>query len=158
MSTRTDLLQQMAVFGAIRTEVLEFLLAEAAVVEIESGEYFFRQGAPGESMFVLERGKVEVLRERDAAPPHVLRVLDAGDCFGEMAIMDLSPRSASVRALVACSAIEITTANLMRLYEHDLEQFALIGMNMGRELSRRLRHADERLLAGLAATTMPRER
>jgi CRP/FNR family cyclic AMP-dependent transcriptional regulator len=69
----------------------------------------------------------------------VLRRLEQGDCFGEMALLDLFPRSASVRADEDCSAIEISSANLMRLFERDVEQFALIQMNIAREMSRRLR-------------------
>ena len=59
--------------------------------------------------------------------------------------MDLSPRSASVRAVEDCTAIRISAANLYKLYEQDPKQFALIQMNMGREVSRRLREADDRL-------------
>ena len=62
-----------------------------------------------------------------------------------MALLDLSPRSASVRADEDCSAIRITPDNLLRLFEHDAEQFALIQMNIGREISRRLRITDELL-------------
>jgi CRP-like cAMP-binding protein len=62
-----------------------------------------------------------------------------------MAVMDLSPRSASVRAVEDCTAIRVSAANLYRLYEQDPKQFALIQMNMGREVTRRLREADDRL-------------
>ena len=148
MNTRTDLLQQMAVFGALRADVLEFLLAESRTVALRRGEFFCREGESGESMFVLEQGSVEILKERAGAEPHVIRALGAGDCFGEMALMDLSPRSASVRALEDCVAIEISVATLLRLAQKDIEQFAMIEMNMGRELSRRLREADERLFPG----------
>jgi CRP/FNR family cyclic AMP-dependent transcriptional regulator len=75
----------------------------------------------------------------------VLHRLAAGDCFGEMALMDLFPRSASVRAEQDCSAIELAASDLLRLFEHDAEQFALIQMNIGREISRRLRTTDELL-------------
>jgi CRP-like cAMP-binding protein len=62
-----------------------------------------------------------------------------------MALMDLGPRSASALALQPCSAIELTTSSLFDVYQKDLEQFAMIEMNMGREVSRRLRVVDERL-------------
>ncbi len=146
--SRIELLQQMAVFGAIRNDVLEFLLGLSRSVSVHPGEFFFRQGEVGDSMYVLESGRVNVIKNGADGTPHVLRELAAGDCFGEMALMDLAPRSASVQALEECSAIEIGTASLMRLYEKDIEQFALIEMNMGRELSRRLREADERLVLG----------
>lgn len=143
----------MAVFGALRADVLEFLLAESRTVALRRGEFFFRQGESGESMFVLEQGSVEILKERAGAEPHVIRALGAGDCFGEMALMDLAPRSASVRTLEDCVAIEISVATLLRLAQKDIEQFALIEMNMGRELSRRLREVDERLFPGAAPGT-----
>ncbi len=144
-ATRIQMLQQMALFGAIRTDVLEFLLGLSRSVRLAGGEFFCRQGDRGDVMFVLESGAAEVLRDVAGRGPQRLRLLAAGDCFGEMALMDLAPRSASVRALEDCVAIEISTAHLMRVYEMDIEQFVLIEMNMGRELSRRLREADEQL-------------
>jgi len=62
-----------------------------------------------------------------------------------MALMDLGHRSASVMAVKDCIAIELSTASFYRIYEKNLEQFALLQMNIGREVSRRLRDADERL-------------
>jgi CRP-like cAMP-binding protein len=69
-----------------------------------------------------------------------------------MAIMDLFPRSASVRAVEDCTAIRLSAANLYQVYAHDLEQFALIQMNMGREVCRRLRESDNRLLRATMGT------
>ena len=64
-----------------------------------------------------------------------------------MAIIDHCHRSASVRATEDCSAIRISAADLYRVYGQDLKQFALIQMNMGREVSRRLREANNRLFS-----------
>ena len=75
--------------------------------------------------------------------------------------MDLFPRSASVRAIEPCRAIEITPAALQRLFERDVEQFALIQMNIGRELCRRLRATDEllfRVSMGAARRATPGRR
>ena len=69
------------------------------------------------------------------------------DCFGEMALIDLFPRSASVMALSDCTAIALSPDAVHQLSERNLEQFALIQMNLGRELSRRLRVADDRLFS-----------
>jgi CRP-like cAMP-binding protein len=113
-------------------------------MKVRAGEYFFREHDAADSMFVLEAGQVAVLKTWQSEES-LLRTLRTGDCFGEMALMDLQPRSASVRALEDCAAVQVSAASLYRVYEHDLEQFALIQMNMGREISRRLREADERL-------------
>ncbi len=143
-----DRLQRMPIFGAIREDTLQFLLDRACRIEVDAGSWFFREGDPAESMFVLESGRVQVLRrapERDI----VLCEFASGDCFGEMALMDLHPRSASVRAVERCRAIEFGTAALHELYHRDAAQFALVQMNIGREVCRRLRATDDLLFRAL---------
>jgi CRP/FNR family cyclic AMP-dependent transcriptional regulator len=74
-----------------------------------------------------------------------------------MALMDLQPRSASIRAMHDCSAIELSHDGLFGLYERDLEQFTMIQMNMGREVCRRLRLADEVLFRARMETNADSE-
>lgn len=143
-ATRIELLQSMPIFGAVRTDALTFLLAQARARSVCAGDFFFREGEQADCLYVLEAGRVAVLkrwRGRDV----LLHERGRGDCFGEMALLDLFPRSASVRALEDCTALALGPANLYRLFERDAEQFALIQMNIGRELSRRLRQCDELL-------------
>lgn len=148
---RIELLQRMPVFGGIRADVLQFLLRLCPIVEVRDGEFFFREGDAADSMFVLEAGKVAILKLwRDEE--YLLHGLDRGDCFGEMSLMDLMPRSASVRAVEDCRAIRVSATSLLQVYEQDLEQFAMIQMNMGREVSRRLREADARLFRARMGT------
>jgi CRP-like cAMP-binding protein len=144
--SRIYALRQMPVFGGIRDDILEMILSLAPSVARAPGEFFFRENDAGDSMFVLERGSAVVLKG-DPANEQRVRVLSPGDCFGEMSLIDLSPRSASVRALESCSALEISAACLYQVYGRDIEQFALIEMNMGREVSRRLRESDATLAA-----------
>jgi CRP-like cAMP-binding protein len=66
--------------------------------------------------------------------------------------MDLLPRSASVRALEDCRALQLSSATLLALYRRHPEQFTVIYMNIGREISRRLRVADDRLFQARAKT------
>ena len=142
--TQIELLQQMPIFGGLPAEALELLLEGAPSVSVRAQDFFFREGDPAVSMFVLERGSVAVLRSWEGREL-LLRRLGKGDCFGEMALLDLFPRSAAVRAEEDCRAIELTPAHLYRLFERDPVQFAMIQMNIGREVSRRLRVADEQL-------------
>lgn len=141
---RIDLLQRMPVFGAIGERTLAFLLQRAHAREVPAGQCFFHEGDEAQTMYVLERGRAEVVREA-GGQAHRLRELQAGDCFGEMGLLDLHPRSATVRALQDCRAIAIGADDLLALYEHDLESFALIQMNLAREMSRRLRQTDDLL-------------
>lgn len=134
----------MPIFGAIRDDALEFLLGITHRVEVHPGSYFFREGDTAGSMYVLEAGRVAIFRSWQGID-HLVRHFEAGDCFGEMALMDLYPRSASVFAIAHCVAIEITPAHLHQLYHRDAEMFAMIQMNIGREVCRRLRITDDML-------------
>ena len=138
---RIEVLQRMPIFGAIREDVLQFLLEQTRSVAVRAQEFFFHEGDQANAMFVLEGGRASVLKAWKGQEL-VLNHLEPGDCFGEMALMDLLPRSASVKALEDCNALELRPDNLYRLFERDVEQFALIQMNMGREVCRRLRAAD----------------
>jgi CRP-like cAMP-binding protein len=95
-------------------------------------------------MYILEEGRVAILKKSEGKD-YLLGKLNPGDCFGEMSLMDCMPRSASVFALEDSSAIEILPSTLHQIASKDLEQFTLIEMNMGREVCRRLRVADERI-------------
>lgn len=141
---RLALLQAMPIFGALRDDALDVLLEGAPTVQRARGQYYFREGDTAQAMYVIETGAVEV-QKRWEGSDWPLHPLHAGDCFGEMALMDLFPRSASVRVVEDCLAIEIAITALHRLAERDMEQFALIQMNIGREVCRRLRATDELL-------------
>lgn len=143
-ANRIDLLEQMPIFGGVRADALRLLLEPVRSVHMAAGDYFIREREPAQSMYVLESGRVAVLKQwqgRELA----LRMLGAGDCFGEMALLDLFPRSASVRAVEDCVAFELSPTDLLRLFEHDKEQFAMVQMNIAREMCRRLRVTDEML-------------
>ena len=151
---RVELLQQMPIFGGIGDAALQLLLEPVQTISVPAGVFFFRERDMADCMYVLESGRVEVLKDW-AGRELLLRELGAGDCFGEMALLDLFPRSASVRALEACQALALTPAHLARLFEHDAEQFALIQMNIAREMSRRLRDADEQLFRATMGEGQP---
>jgi CRP/FNR family transcriptional regulator, cyclic AMP receptor protein len=149
--TRIELLQGMPIFGGIRAETIQFLLTFCPIVSVPMNEFFFREHQQGDSMFVLELGKAAVLKYWSGRD-YLLQTLKEGDCFGEMAVMDHCLRSASVRAVEDCIAIHISAADLYRVYAQDLKQFALIQMNMGREVCRRLREANSRLFSAKMGT------
>ena len=143
-NSRIEALQAMPIFGGIRKDILEYLLGASEVLSVQKDNYFFHENDQAEALYVLEAGEVAVLKLWKGRE-HVLRHLQQGDCFGEMALMDLIPRSASIRAVAPCTAIQLSTASFHKIYEMDLEQFAIIRMNIGREVSRRLRVADEQM-------------
>jgi CRP-like cAMP-binding protein len=152
--TRIETLQGMPIFGGLRPDVLAALVGDARQVDMPAGGFFFHQDDAASSMFVLEAGEVAVLRRWEGQ--HLtLGHLREGDCFGEMALIDLLPRSASVQAVHACNAMELAIDSFQKLADIDLEQFALLHMNIARELSRRLRVADDRFFHAHVYATRP---
>jgi CRP-like cAMP-binding protein len=152
--TRIETLQGMPIFGGLRADVLAALAGDARQVDMPQGGFFFHQDDAAHSMFVLEAGEVAVLRRWEGQ--HLtLGHLREGDCFGEMALIDLLPRSASVQAVQACNAMELSIDSFQKLAQIDLEQFALLHMNIARELSRRLRVADDRFFHAHVYATRP---
>ena len=145
---RLQMLQNVPIFGGIRVEILDFILHKAPEITLPEGEFLFEENDPGDSMYVLEKGEVAVLKRWEKIY-YQLNYLDPGDCIGEMSLIDLGRRSASVLATKDCRLIELTYTSIYDLYQKDLEQFALIQMNISRELSRRLRIADETLFREL---------
>jgi CRP/FNR family cyclic AMP-dependent transcriptional regulator len=142
--TDLEVLREMPIFGGIPDRALLFLSTRAERVAVPGGEWFFRQEDRGETMFVLCSGLVEVRRSASGHSESLGR-LGPGECFGEMALIDLYPRSADVRAVEDCVAIAIGNALLYDLYAQDPEPFTIVMMNLARELSRRLRLAQAQL-------------
>ncbi|KAA5544361.1 Crp/Fnr family transcriptional regulator [Roseiconus nitratireducens] len=141
---RLELLRAMPIFGGLKDETLQLVLEHSQQREFETDDYFFCEGDPGEFIYVLESGTALVERTWKGEPI-ILARLGPGDCFGEMSLIDLQPRLASIRAESECLAIEIPYRVFVTLCRQDTEQYAVIMMNLGREVSRRLRIAGERL-------------
>jgi CRP-like cAMP-binding protein len=148
-----DRLLELGLFGGLGDDALGELAGSLVVVEVGPGETVFHEGDGGRDMFILLEGEMEVLkrskRDRDAR----VAVLGPGDWFGEMSILDVLPRSATVRAIAPSTMLRVTAQDLDVLYRRDVKAYALIVMNIAREMSRRLRVTDG-LLAELVANVI----
>jgi len=104
------------------------------------GEYIIRQGEVGDTMFVIQKGEVEVLVDRNGVTTTVA-CLGADEIIGEMALFDRELRSASVRAKGTVRALTVDRKNLFaRISENPTLAFRLI-----RTLCFRVRCLDEEL-------------
>jgi CRP-like cAMP-binding protein len=146
-------LRNIGLFGALGDDVLVFLAEMLRVVSPGIGETIFREGEDGTTMFVVLSDEMEVTKKSRAGVDARVAVLGPGDWFGEMSIVDIQPRSASIRALAPGRLIRVSAADLDALYRHDVRAYSIIVLNLARELSRRLRVADG-ILADLIANVM----
>jgi CRP/FNR family transcriptional regulator, cyclic AMP receptor protein len=146
-------LRNIGLFGALSDEVLATLSGMLTVVLPQIGEVIFREGDEGNAMFVVLNGEMEVTKQSRNGVDARVAVLGPGDWFGEMSIVDIQPRSATVRAVAPSRLMRISAADLDSLYRHDVRSYAIVVLNLARELSRRLRVADG-ILADLIANVL----
>jgi CRP/FNR family transcriptional regulator, cyclic AMP receptor protein len=140
---RISLLQSMPFFGAIEDSSVALILELSETQRVKAGEYFFHQGDLGDALYILEEGTAVIFKTA-AGQEYILRRASAGGCFGDLALIDFTPHSASVRAESHCTAIRIPSSAMHTLFQQNAEQYLIIQMNMAREVSRRLRLANDR--------------
>lgn len=135
-------LREVGLFGALSDEFLEHLCATLTVMRVTVGDVIFREGDPAREMYVVLDGEIEVLKKSRRGRETRVAILGPNDSFGEMSIIDMQSRSATVRALGSARLLRISTEEMDALYRHDLKSYTLIVLNIARDLSRRLRVAD----------------
>ena len=103
------MLRAHKIFGCLTVEQCEALVQASPVMQFANQEHVLKQGAAGDSMFVLVRGTVDVRIAMNGATKSVAK-LGAGDCVGEMSLLTGDPRTATVVAEGEVEAVEIGKA------------------------------------------------
>lgn len=145
-----DQLRGIGLFGALSDEVLAYLCETLGARQVAAGELVFREGDSGRELFVVLEGQLEVLKRSSAGAETPVASLGPNAWFGEMSVIDVQPRSATVRALAPSRLLRVRAADLDALYRRDLKAYTLVVLNIARELSRRLRTADGLLVNFIA--------
>ncbi len=110
------------------------------IVKYRKGDRIYSKGDPGHEMYIIQSGTVEIFRE-SAGQKIGLAVMEKGDFFGEMALIESAPHSACAEALEECELIEINSTLFDKMIKGNIE----IAVRMLRKLSIRLRDATRRI-------------
>jgi len=132
-------------FGGLAAPSLDRVVAMLAERRFEAGATVVREGEPGRSMFIVHTGELAVSRRMRDGRAIEMSVLRPGDFFGEMTLIEMQNRSATVVAETATVLYELTAASLYTCYKTDVKAYVLVIQNINRELCRRLRRADNRI-------------
>jgi len=147
-------LREIGLFGALSDEVLEHMAGTLQSRRVATGDTVFREGdGAAREMYVVLEGEMEVSKRSRRGRDTRVAILGPGDWFGEMSVIDLQSRSATVRALAPSRLVRFTAEDMDALYRYDLKSYALIVLNIARDLSRRLRVTDG-LLAEFTASVL----
>lgn len=128
-------------FEGLEEQDLEELAAELKERKLKTGEMVFNQGDPGSSMYVVARGQVNIYLPTDLVKPLSLADIAVGQYFGEMALFDDKPRSASARAVEETLLYELAR-DVLSSY---LERRPRAAMVILRTMNERLRQTNAML-------------
>ncbi|ADI64038.1 cyclic nucleotide-binding domain-containing protein [Trichormus azollae] len=128
--------RRVPIFNELRDDFVVRLASVMNELSYPTNHSIFKQGEEGRSLYIIVSGRVEV---------HIgdtkLAEVDPGKYFGEMAVFDTQPRSASVTTLEPCDCLELTQEQLYDAIEETPE----IAVNIIRELSRIIRRLNENI-------------
>lgn len=143
-------LAEVKLFAGAGDQALRVLAEHAVTLHLKAEDFVFREGEPASELYVLLSGRVEV--RKDAKPGSSARIgqMVPTSWFGEMSVIDEQPRSATIVAVEPSVVLKVTREVLDRLVKDHVRDYLQIVLNIGRELSRRLRHADV-MIANLVA-------
>ncbi len=151
-------LRKVPVFGGLEGRSMDHMVALLEERSFDAGEYIFNEGEHGRTMYVLREGEVEVLRSSSEGQQVPIVRLGPGETFGEMALVDLEPRSATVKVLRPATTYALTILDLYHLYQVDTYAYVIFLQNVCRMVSRRLRKADRRIAEFLSALSSAADR
>ena len=146
-------LRNIGLFAALSDGALAHLTSSLTLLHPQPGTVVFREGTEAREMYVVISGEMEVVKRSKRGIDARVALLGPGDWFGEMSILDVQPRSATVRSLAPTRMLRITSGDLDALYRFDVKSYSLIVLNLARELSRRLRVADGIIADFVASVT-----
>jgi CRP-like cAMP-binding protein len=149
MDTSLDnFLHRLPVMTGLDEAALQFLCGFAREENHAAGAAIVREGEPGDRVYFICQGRVQVVKDHGAELPVVLAEMGPGDYFGEMSLVESFVRSASVVALEPTRLFTLKGANFYKLYLAQPDQYGIVILNIARDLARKLRRLDDRFVTG----------
>lgn len=147
MPAHSDLLAPVPLFALLDANERQVLAERLDEVHFAQGQTLFSYGDPGDSLYVIISGEVELFVKNDTGERIVLETARPGDFFGEISLLDQGPRTASAMAISDVRALLVDHGDLAEFFrlrpEAALDMLAATGRRL-RESGRRLRHTATR--------------
>jgi CRP/FNR family transcriptional regulator, cyclic AMP receptor protein len=132
-------------FGGLPDASLDLLVSMLVGRHFEAGATVVTEGEPGRSLFIVHAGELVVSKLLESGRVIQMSRLAPGDFFGEMTLIEMQNRSATVVAESPTMLYELTAQKLYACYKADIHAYVMVMQNISRELCRRLRRADSRI-------------
>jgi CRP/FNR family cyclic AMP-dependent transcriptional regulator len=145
-----DVVLSAPLFASIDPEAAGALRATMTLVTLERGDVLFREGEPGDRLYVIARGKVKVGRRAPDGRENLLAVLGPGEMIDELSLFDPGARTATATAVADTSHYELAHSGLVAWIEHH----PAVAKHLLAALAGRLRRTNE-ALADLVFSDVP---
>ena len=142
-----EILKNLALFQELNYNAVKELTYLFSDRIFQSGETIFEENDTGNSLLVIVSGEVRSSQRAELSGEETLTVLKKGDFFGEMALLDDLPRSATAIAQSDTFMLEINREKFLHFVEKDPASGVRILLTLARNLSARLREADNKIKA-----------
>jgi CRP-like cAMP-binding protein len=140
-----DYLRRCSLFGGLTGDAFEHVRPYIRRQSFAAGAVILAEGSVNDRIYFIERGTVAITKatasEIGTVDRHIV-TMAAGDTFGEMELIDIQPCEASVRAIEDTVTLTLSNHDLYRVSQVDMKTYAMLIMNLAREISRRLRQTD----------------
>src|SRR5262249_54522204 len=114
-----ELLRTHSIFGALRKEDLRQLSAIAVPKVIKRGHVIFKKGDVGNSLYAIRNGSVKIAVPGGDGREAMFNILDKGEIFGEVALLDGQPRTADAVAITDCELLSISRRDFLSLIHRE---------------------------------------
>ena len=138
---KIELLQSVALFWDLSEEELGYISQKMIARHYETGKFIFLEDSEGEQCFFVVQGSVKVTRLSKDGREVILAMLNEGEFFGEMALLDGESRSANVIALEKTEVLTLNREDFLVVL-HDYPQIAI---QLLKEMAHRLRKSDRQI-------------
>jgi signal transduction histidine kinase len=137
--------QSNSLFATLSPDQLELLRQSGREKNLRDGEVIFKEGDPGDGLYLVEEGQVRIAAVMGDGTNRPLALVDAGDFFGEMAVLDNQPRSANAVAVGDTIVLFLPRDEVLAF----LERSPRAALNLVREFSQRLRDFNRKFVEEL---------
>ena len=145
---RIEFLRSKALFGGLNDKCLKKVASFLKEQQFKKWTTIIKEKEIGDRMYMIVKGNVEILKyDSDKQEEENISTLGEGDSFGEMELIDIQSRSATVKALDYVETVSLSNSDLLKLSQEDLEAFSIIVVNIARIISRKLRKTDNKLVS-----------
>jgi CRP/FNR family cyclic AMP-dependent transcriptional regulator len=137
----TTLLRNVPLFAGLNEQQLDVLARVIVRKSVVRNTKIIGAGDPTDSLYIVINGRLKVLMGDRQGREVILSILGPGEFFGEMGLLDDSPRSASVVTLEACELLSISKTDFKRSLAENFD----LSLTVMRGLVKRLREADQKI-------------